>query len=427
MRRLLLGVLGATLLLGAPSEGPHGGARAFAAGQRTFNCRRPERQLVALERRERRRAARGRSLGRGAVRRLERLRGRLADHCVSLNEIQVLGSHNSYHVEPRAALLTELLRLFGDLFLAWEYTHLPLDQQLEQQGIRQIELDVFADPEGGLYAERRGLLAIGQDPRSGLPALDQPGLKVLHIQDLDFETTCLTFVECLQTLRAWSDAHPAHLPLMVLVEAKDEPIPDPFALGFAAPVPFGPTELDAIDAEIRTVFPPERLLTPDDVRGDLASLEEAILMHGWPTLAAARGRVLFALDNGGAVRRAYVDGHPGLAGRILFTDSPPGDPEAAFVKLNDPLGAVDLISDLVATGYIVRTRADADTLEARRGDTTRREAALASGAQFVSTDYPVENPAFGTGYVVRIPDGSPARCNPVNAPRGCRSPALEHL
>jgi hypothetical protein len=69
--------------------------------------------------------------------------------------------------------------------------------------------------------------------------------------------------------------------------------------------------------------------------------------------------------------------------------------------------------------------ADADTLEARFGMTTRRDAALASGAQFVSTDYPVPNPDFGTGYFVEIPDGAPARCNPVNAPAGCRNGALE--
>jgi hypothetical protein len=43
----------------------------------------------------------------------------------------------------------------------------------------------------------------------------------------------------------------------------------------------------------------------------------------------------------------------------------------------------------------------------------------------VSTDYPVANPAFGTGYAVAIPGGMPARCNPVNAPAACRTIALE--
>ena len=81
----------------------------------------------------------------------------------------------------------------------------------------------------------------------------------------------------------------------------------------------------------------------------------------------------------------------------------------------------------MAAGYLVRTRADSDTVEARSGDTAPRDAAIASGAQYVSTDYPVENPAFGTGYVVRIPNGMPARCNPVNAPATCREEGLERL
>ena len=71
-------------------------------------------------------------------------------------------------------------------------------------------------------------------------------------------------------------------------------------------------------------------------------------------------------------------------------------------------------------GYLVRTRADADTVEARTGDTTRRDAALASGAQWVSTDYPAPGTAdrFGTDYVVSLPGDAIVRCNPVSAPGG---------
>ena len=110
----------------------------------------------------------------------------------------------------------------------------------------------------------------------------------------------------------------------------------------------------------------------------------------------------------------------------MFTNSTPGQPDAAFVKVNDPLASPTRIPDLVRDGYLVRTRADADTEQARRGDTDRREAALASGAQFVSTDYPVPstNPGF-SDYFVEIPNGSTARCNPVASPTGCRDAALE--
>jgi hypothetical protein len=354
--------------------------------------------------------------------RIRRLREWIDNRCVALNEIQVVGSHNSYHVQPRPTLLAALLGL-SPIFAAWEYTHLALDQQFATQNVRQIELDVFADPVGGLFARRGGLQAIGEDPISGIAELTAPGFKVLHVQDLDFETTCYSFVQCLRNVKAWSDTNRTHLPLMILIEAKDEQIPDPLMLGFAIPVPIGAAQLDAIDDEIRSVFPKRQLITPDRVRRGFATLEEAILTLGWPRLGVLRGKVMFALDNGGSVRDAYVAGHPSLEGRVLFTDSPPGTAEAGFVKMNDPLPDPGVIANLVSAGYVVRTRADVDTAQARSGDTTQRDAALASGAQWVSTDYPVPNPAFGTGYTVQL--GAPARCNPINAPAHCRSATLE--
>jgi hypothetical protein len=180
--------------------------------------------------------------------------------------------------------------------------------------------------------------------------------------------------------------------------------------------------LDGIDEEIRAIFPEDRLITPDFVRGDAQSLEAVILNEGWPLLEAVRGRIMLALDNGGAIRDLYTEGHPALAGRVMFTDSAPGTPEAAFAKRNDP-SDFEAIQALVAQGYIVRTRADADTVQARTGDTTRREEALESGAQLVSTDYPVPDPRF-TDYQVSIPGGFIARCNPVNATTECASEDL---
>jgi hypothetical protein len=351
--------------------------------------------------------------------------GDSSDDLIRINEIQVIGSHNSYHIQARPELYEVLLAFSEELFGPLAYTHVPLEEQFEAQGIRQIELDIFADPEGGLYALRRGLIVIGEEPNEGLPELEQPGFKVLHVQDVDFETTCLTLVSCLQMVKAWSDAHPRHLPIMILIEAKDDVIPDPVMLGFTIPLPIGTPEFDQLDAEIRSVFPPEQLITPDDVRQGLPTLEEAVLTRGWPTLREARGRVLFALDNGGAKGDAYRSGHPVLEGRVLFTNASPGDPDAAFVKENDPLGNPARIPDLVSRGYLVRTRADADTVQARTGDTTQRDAALASGAQYVSTDYRVENPDFGTGYSVSLPGEAVARCNPINAPPACATATLE--
>ena len=97
----------------------------------------------------------------------------------------------------------------------------------------------------------------------------------------------------------------------------------------------------------------------------------------------------------------------------------PPDADAGYVVVNDPVGDADRIRQLVTDGYLVRTRADADTVEARSGDTTMQEAAWASGAHFVSTDYVFPDDMFGTGYVAEVPGPGLVRCNPVLQPRPC--------
>jgi len=250
------------------------------------------------------------------------------------------------------------------------------------------------------------------------PALARPGLKVLHVQEVDFRSTCPTLVACLTQVRDWSDAHPGHLPVTIQIEAKDDPIPDP-GLGFVQPLPWTGPDFATLQAEIDTVFPAARVLTPSEVRGRAATLADAVRAGRWPRLDQVRGQVLFVLDDHGAKRDAYRAQVPDLADRRLFVDVPETDPDAAIMVVNDPLSQADRIRALVEAGFIVRTRADADTVQARSGDTSMRDAAFASGAQYVSTDYVFPDDPFGTGYVVDLPGDGAARCNPVNAPRRC--------
>lgn len=344
---------------------------------------------------------------------------------VRLNQIQVVGSHNSYHREAplQEAAVRAVIDPAGQRAL--EYTHAALDTQFGSQKVRQIELDVFADPTGGLYARPLLRLSTGGRPLTG--AMTQPGSKVLHVQDIDYHTRCQTFVECLTQVRAWSDANRGHVPIAVLVELKDQPVPNG-DLPFTVPLAWDASRIDALEAEITSVFPRDRRLTPDDVRGDAGTLEQAVLTRGWPTLGETRGKVMFLMDNGGGYRDAYLQGRPGLRGAAMFTNATPGQPDAAFVKENDPTGAnTARIQDLVRRGYVVRTRADADTLQARNRDTRTRDAALASGAQWVSTDYPARGMAlrFLSTYSVTLPGGVPARCNPVTKPAGCTDATLD--
>src|SRR5919108_2859787 len=103
------------------------------------------------------------------------------DDCVRLNEIQLLGTHNSYHIAPAPAMLAQLGARARDI----EYTHRPLAEQLSRLGIRKFELDVFADPDGGRYAQPAAFRMVpGLDPVGS--DLSAPGFKVLHTQDIDY-------------------------------------------------------------------------------------------------------------------------------------------------------------------------------------------------------------------------------------------------
>src|SRR5690625_765187 len=79
-----------------------------------------------------------------------------ADDCLLINYIQLLGTHNRYHVKPPAMLVS----LLDEYEKGWaeniDYSHRPLQEQLEELGIRQFELDIFPDPEGGHYAQPSG-------------------------------------------------------------------------------------------------------------------------------------------------------------------------------------------------------------------------------------------------------------------------------
>jgi hypothetical protein len=327
-----------------------------------------------------------------------------AGHGLKLNQIQVIGTHNSYHIEQPADVLASYAKVEADA-ATLAYTHLPLDQQFETQGVRQIELDVHADPTGQLFRP-----------------IGTQAFKVFHIEQIDEKSTCETFTGCLQTVKAWSDDHQDAIPIMIHVEIKTgQEFPGPPDSPNMTPALY-----DALDAEMRAVFPPDRLITPDDVRGSYPTLEAAVLAGNWPLIDDVRGQVMFTLDNN---RDGYVAEHASLAGRVAFAPSTPGQSDAAYLQENDPTGANQArIQDEVRKGYVVRTRSDDPVTTPTSGDVTQRDAAFASGAQWVSTDYPVPGLTArygGSTYVAMIPGGTPARCNPINAPPDCQHSWIE--
>jgi hypothetical protein len=299
-----------------------------------------------------------------------------------INQLQFIGTHNSYHVrDPNKP---------NKNFPDWSYSHAPLDAELDR-GVRSFELDL--------------------QYRNG-------EFQVFHVARLDEGSTCRTLKEGLETARKWSDAHPRHLPISFLFELKQEgpgldrtiKIPDAAAL-------------DQLDGVLLSVFPRERTITPDDVRGKAATLREAVLKSGWPTLEAARGKVFYILHDEAKERALYTHDHPSLRGRVMFVRSDESRDDAATFVMDNPRDAE--IPRLVKAGYFIRTRADSGLRTKGPRPLARRTAALASGAQIVSTDFPNGEAQAGTGFVVEFDHAAPARVNPINAPEALRGQTLD--
>jgi Phosphoinositide phospholipase C, Ca2+-dependent len=334
---------------------------------------------------------------------------RAAVDALPMNAIQVIGTHNSYKMAITPDELAVIRRANPREADGIDYSHPPLARQLDA-GARQIEIDIVYDPDTGLYATPLGFRMAGKAavPYDFAP-LKQPGLKVLHEPSVDYRSVCPLFAGCLADLRAWSKAHPGHVPILVLLNLKEGGLSIPGAT--KAPL-FDARAMDQIDAEIRAAFPATSLITPDKVQGKRATLREAVAAGGWPTLKAARGKVMFALDCPPDQVARYRGERKILEGRVAFVNIEEASPAAGYITLNEPVEQGERIAAAVKAGLIVRTRADADTREARMNDVSRQAAAFASGAQYVSTDYMTADPRFGP-YVARLPGSGAARLSPA--------------
>lgn len=297
------------------------------------------------------------------------------DDLLRLNHIQAKGTHNSYHIADPEGLLPK-----------YDYTHVPLNEQLTKQGVRQFELDVY-------YYSR--------------------GFVVYHNEG-DELTTCNIFVDCLQTLKDWSDAHPDHHALFIHIEPKEDKIGiDPELFN------------QKLDEEILSVWPRERIVTPDDLQGGYPTIKDALAAQGWPTLGETRGKVLFIMLDMAEWRESYTRGLTSTEGRVLHAESIGDLDITGFARLDVPDELEGPIREAVESkNLIVRTRADTDGNEARANDYTRLEKALEVGAHLISTDFPA--PTEQHEYGVEIPEGTPSRCNPLTAPNYCTPLAIEH-
>lgn len=296
-------------------------------------------------------------------------------HAPRMNQIQVIGTHNSYHLEP-PALVLDTLSTLDPRVKEWAYSHDSLDAQLEQ-GVRSFELDIHP------YVS---------------------GFKVRHVPLVDDNSTCPEFMECLSTLYLWSLEHNEHVPVTILIEIKQAE-----ALLAAEPLCNDPVQIvQRIEDEIRTIFPSDKLVTPSWVQGNAVSLRKKLELEGWPPLKHCLGKFAFILHDRGDLRDACASAGQN---KVLFVNASPARSDGAFIVVDDPYNPE--ISALLKQNMIVRVRADSGLNVDRPDSIKRKEQALACGAQIVSTDFPPGKADPATGYCLSLGESTSARSNPV--------------
>jgi hypothetical protein len=334
-----------------------------------------------------------------------------------LNQLQFVGTADSYKLAPSSQMLS-LISMGGKKDAeALNFGEPALAQQLDA-GARALEFDIAFDPKGGLFKSPAGASMAGEllDP-AFVAAMSQPGFKVIHVLDIDFRSNCVTLKDCLTEVVTWSRTHPDHLPILIALHTNDSKTPMP---GATKPMPFDAEAFAQLDREISSLFTPEELITPDEVKGAYPTLREAVQAGAWPSLAQTRGKVIFMLDDTPQKTALYAGPSLTLEGRPLFVATDENSPLASFICIDDPVKDGLRISSDVAQGFIVKTRADEGTREARDGNTARREAAFSSGAQFVVTDFLLPDKSIGA-YQVRMTD--PVQCDAKLAGTLCASNA----
>lgn len=372
---------------------------------------------------------------------------------------QVLGTHNSYHRAPDDVIFNSLGGR-GGILAGWDYSHPSLTDQLQQYRVRAFELDAYPDPapDSGRYDQAAGLQLAGLDGFLNDPKLSQPGYKVLHVPDFDYQTTCKVLTDCLLEIKAWSDVHPDHLPISIYIELKlgseldrtlgatglaalrelllvaNSTTPGP---GDVAVIPGASPQLLAdLESEVLQTLGASKLITPDTVRewlgaSDTLIMSDLLLDTGdvcpWPPLKELRGKILLPLilPNSPAVD-LYYSLYPNSVGSVFWPVQQDFKVSGAvfqtvggfsFTAVDEafPDKVTQLVQDITMyteKGYIVRTRAEAELVEPRGGDVSRRDAVLASHAQVIATDFlkPVFFEKLNADYDVSFPGCAVGKC-----------------
>jgi hypothetical protein len=271
---------------------------------------------------------------------------------LSVNHLQFLGTHNSYHVTPAIP--------FSKTFI---YTHDKIINQLHR-GVRHFEFDSHFDRITNRWV-------------------------VYHIAIVDSSTNCGDCLcDCLGEVKKWSDQNSNHTVMVIFLEPKTIFNAHPFCTGDDAYI------FHRMESEVLSVFPLDQIIVPDQIRGNFTSLRSAVITRGWPSVESTRGKFMFVLNfwSENMHCKQYYENktHP-----LFFMRTNGDDDNAAFVEMGS-VGNNIAIKNNLKRNYFVRT-----------GVSSSQESikdCVDYGAQLLSTD--IFDP-----YLPNI-----TRCNPVLAP-----------
>ncbi|HEX3695298.1 MAG TPA: Ca2+-dependent phosphoinositide-specific phospholipase C [Polyangia bacterium] len=290
---------------------------------------------------------------------------------VTLEALQVAGTHNSYHQAPLIAFDA-----------SHKYTQPPLDQQLAG-GVRALELDVHLASDGSY--------------------------DVYHIVLIDPNSSCQKLDDCLNIIATWSTAHPRHVPIFIWLEIKDDTGGSPIS------------DLVPIEPVILKAFSRDHIITPAWLRGSHASPRERLMTDGWPTVDEARGMVMFTIINRDTRTQSYDHNGTSLDDRLMWVNAAPAEfglPWAVITKDEEDPGDI-------ASAHAGHLLIGVNSCAINMTDdacTTRLQTLVPEGFHMLDDDLPFQIP--GRSYWLHLPAGSPG-CNPPLAPLGCNAATLE--
>ncbi|HZK38810.1 MAG TPA: Ca2+-dependent phosphoinositide-specific phospholipase C [Clostridia bacterium] len=279
----------------------------------------------------------------------------LSDTTVKYNEIRTLTTHNSYKKALSESFYSVSSQVFGpEKFKSSMYEHDTPVAQLNN-GVRGLELDI---------------------------RWQLNGFKIFHVPLVDNLSNSPDWKMTLEELHLWSDANPNHVPVTVLIEIKqDKPYLNLLS-----------REMDEkkflqLDRTIKDVMGVNNVITAADLLGEgYGALGEMVENNGWPTLCSMKGKFIFLLHPNSIYTEMYINLDTSMKTQVLIPVISKDNVEyyhdyAAFVLGNNPYDSS--VSELVGRHYVVRTRMDSDLYY----DADRRAAAMASGAQLLTTDF----------------------------------------